>query len=302
MFWPAGWLLNSSRRPWRRVHESAGRVGRLTPPARLLRAPAAVDLLPQVLQCVLHGGLCRPGQASPVTGPTGRCACQSAPRLSVAGCDQRTRNENAHPPPEPPALRAAPEGDLAAPSSLAAAVPRTVLTWAVMPEVNGVIALAVPFLHALKITRLGDYRGDNCQRLRPTRGDTQRAYPQLEPVLEVHASWSSDPMTSLRRKRSLVQSQYRPPVQTYKAVCVGPSPGRMTAVLTATVSLSGCRKGPLACRLPHVGPGHPRGVDLEREGDARVSKDLHRVQRRNAERLKQRGGGVPQIVIMPISA
>ena len=51
--------------------------------------------------------------------------------------------------------------------------------------------------------------GDNCQRLRPTRGDTQRAFPQLEPPMWVFRRWSDGPLTSLTRKRSLVQSQYR---------------------------------------------------------------------------------------------
>ena len=99
---------------------------------------AAVDLLPQLLQGVLHGGLARAGDS----------------------------------PPQPPALRAAAGRDLAAPSSRAPAVPRTVLAWAVMLEVNGVIALAAPFRHASRIAPLGDYPGDNCQRLRPTRGDS----------------------------------------------------------------------------------------------------------------------------------
>ncbi len=62
-------------------------------------------------------------------------------------------------------------------------------------------------------TPVGDNPGDNCQRLRATRSDWQLAYPQLERLMEVLSSWSDMPTTSLTRKRSLVQSQYRPPVQ-----------------------------------------------------------------------------------------
>jgi hypothetical protein len=50
-------------------------------------------------------------------------------------------------------------------------VPRTVLAWAVVLEVNGVIALAAPFRQAIVLAPVGDYPGDNCQRPRPTRSD-----------------------------------------------------------------------------------------------------------------------------------
>jgi hypothetical protein len=88
----------------------------------------------------------------------------------------------------------------------APAVPRTVLAWAVMLKVNGVVAFAAPFLHASGIVPLGGYPGDNCQRLRATRGDQQLVYPQLEPPIEWLGSWSAGSMTSLTRKRPLVQS------------------------------------------------------------------------------------------------
>jgi hypothetical protein len=76
-----------------------------------------------------------------------------------------------------------------------------------------VVPAVVGELHAPRITPLGDYPGDNCQRLRATRGDWQPAYLQLERPIELHRGWSGGPLTSLTRKRSLVQSQYRPPVQ-----------------------------------------------------------------------------------------
>ena len=66
------------------------------------------------------------------------------------------------------------------------------------------------------LAHVGDYPGDNCQRSQATHADTQRAYQQLAPPLEVLPSWSRAPSFSLTRKRSLVQSQYRPPVQRYE--------------------------------------------------------------------------------------
>jgi hypothetical protein len=63
------------------------------------------------------------------------------------------------------------------------------------------------------MTPVGDYRGDNCQRLRATRADRQLTYPQLELTIELPRCWTDNRLTSLTRKRSLVQSQYRPPVQ-----------------------------------------------------------------------------------------
>jgi hypothetical protein len=86
-----------------------------------------------------------------------------------------------------------------------------------MLKVNGEIAFAAPFRHAIMITPVGDYPGDKCQRLLTTRGDMQPAYPQLEPPIELPHCWSDDSMTSLTRKRSLVQSQYRPRI--YQAEC-----------------------------------------------------------------------------------
>ena len=81
-----------------------------------------------------------------------------------------------------------------------------------MLEVNGVVAFAAPFRHAIRIPPLGDYPGDNCQRLRATRGDGQLAYPQLELLIGgACVAGPATPLTSLTRKRSLVQSQYRPP-------------------------------------------------------------------------------------------
>jgi hypothetical protein len=56
-----------------------------------------------------------------------------------------------------------------------------------MLKVNGVVALTAPFRHAIRLAPLGDYPGDNCQRLRATRPDEERAYPQLEIPLEVGA-------------------------------------------------------------------------------------------------------------------
>jgi len=57
---------------------------------------------------------------------------------------------------------------------------------------------------------VGDHPGDNCQRLQATSGDQQLALPQLEAPIERLHGWYSGSMTSLTRKRSLVQSQYRP--------------------------------------------------------------------------------------------
>ena len=103
-------------------------------------------------------------------------------------------------------------------------VPTGAISLAVSTELHGVLqangvvaALAAPFRHAIVVTPLGDYPGDSCQRPRPTRDDEQRAYPQLEPPIEMLRCWSAGSMTSLTRKRPLVQSQYRPPSFTRSA-------------------------------------------------------------------------------------
>ena len=47
---------------------------------------------------------------------------------------------------------------------------------------------------------VADYPGDNCERLRATRSDRHRKYPQLERLMEVFGSWSADSLASLTRK------------------------------------------------------------------------------------------------------
>src|SRR5262249_24689313 len=76
------------------------------------------------------------------------------------------------------------------------------------PRAPGSGAAAKP-----QLTRWGDYLGDNCRRLRATSGDSPPAYPQLKPPDEWLLGWSARSMTSLTRRGSLFQSQYRPPVK-----------------------------------------------------------------------------------------
>jgi hypothetical protein len=85
------------------------------------RGDAAVDLFRQLFEGVLYRGL----------GHAGDPAAQAA------------------------ALRAAAHSDLAAPSSRAPAVPVIVFAWAVMLEVNCVVAFAAPFRHAPTIAAAG---------------------------------------------------------------------------------------------------------------------------------------------------